>query len=201
VETILFTDMATMKKLREDFQAHLNKNNISNQKNLDKLIDTTSVATVEKSKQLVSSVILHACDISTSLRYFDLSVHWADLLFEEFFNQGDMEMAQGLEISMMCDRTTTNIAGGQAGFIQFVVLPIFYQLSEICPDINDLQIAQGLQNIETWKKRSEYERQHNEKQDRINKKLETIKKEEEKNLFKDSKSMSSAASGKSQRSI
>lgn len=96
-----------------------------------------------------------------------------------------MEKAQGLEISMMCDRTTTNIAGGQAGFIQFVVLPIFYQLNEICPEIEELQIAQGNQNIETWKIRAEYEREHNEKQDQLNKKLESIKKEEEKNLFAD----------------
>lgn len=73
----------------------------------------------------MSSVILHACDISTSLRDFETSIQWADLLFEEFFNQGDVEKAQGLKVSMMCDRDTTNIAGGQAGFIQFVVMPIF----------------------------------------------------------------------------
>jgi hypothetical protein len=33
-----------------------------------------------------TSVTLHACDISTSLRPFDLSTQWADLLFDEFFN-------------------------------------------------------------------------------------------------------------------
>lgn len=93
VETILFTDMATMKQLREDFQSHLNKFNIRKRQNTEKLIDFTNETTIEQSKQLVSSVILHSCDISTSLRYFDLSVHWADLLFEEFFNQGDMEKA------------------------------------------------------------------------------------------------------------
>ena len=49
--------------------------------------------TIEKSKQLVSSVLLHACDISTSLRDFPTSTNWADLLFEEFYNQGDMEKA------------------------------------------------------------------------------------------------------------
>mgnify|MGYP000285621147 CR=1 FL=1 len=85
-ETILFTDMATMKQLREDFQNHLNKYGIEKGKNIDKLIDFTNKKTTEKSKQLVSSVVLHACDISTSLRDFDLSVDWADLLFEEFFN-------------------------------------------------------------------------------------------------------------------
>ena len=138
---------------------------------------------MEKSKQLVSSVILHSCDISTSLRDFETSITWADLLFEEFFNQGDMEKAQGLEISMMCDRTTTNIAGGQAGFIQFVVLPIFYQLAEISPEIEELQIASGLKNIEKWKVRAEYEREVNEKEDRLNKKLEIIRKEEAQLIF------------------
>ena len=60
------------------------------------MIDTSSPETVEVSKQLVSSVTLHACDISTSLRPFDLSTQWADLLFDEFFNQGDMEKEKGL---------------------------------------------------------------------------------------------------------
>jgi len=60
---------------------------------------------------------------------------------------------------MMCDRTTTNIAGGQAGFIQFVVLPIFMQLAEISPAIEDLQIASGKRNIELWKTRTEREKQ------------------------------------------
>lgn len=81
------------------------------------MIDTSSPEAEEKSKALMSNVILHACDISTSLRDFETSVHWADLLFNEFFNQGDMEKAQGLKVSMMCDRETTNISGGQAGFI------------------------------------------------------------------------------------
>lgn len=115
----------------------------------------------------MSSVVLHACDISTSLRDFDISTQWADLLFDEFFNQGDMELAQGLEISMMCDRTTTNIAGGQAGFIQFVVMPIFAQIAEICPAIEDLQIESGKQNIEKWKVRAENERIFKERQDKI----------------------------------
>ena len=167
VESILLTDMATMKQLREDFQNHLNKFEIHDQKNVEKLIDFSSPTTLEKSKQLVSSVVLHACDISTSLRDFDISTQWADLLFDEFFNQGDMELAQGLEISMMCDRTTTNIAGGQAGFIQFVVMPIFAQLAEICPAIDDLQIESGKQNIEKWKIKAENEKIFKERQEKM----------------------------------
>ena len=80
--------------------------------NTDQLIDRSSPAAIEESKQLFSNAIIHACDISTSLREFDTSAQWANLLFEEFFNQGDMEKAQDLEVSMLCDRETTKIAGG-----------------------------------------------------------------------------------------
>ena len=75
-----------MNQLREEFQAHLNKFGIKDQANRELLIDMTDEDTIEDSKQLVSSCVLHACDISTSLRAFDISSQWADLLFDEFFN-------------------------------------------------------------------------------------------------------------------
>lgn len=86
--------MATMKQLRDEFQDHLNKFSIKDNENRDKLIDTSTPETTEVTKQLISSVALHACDISTSLRPYEISTQWADLLFDEFFNQGDMEKAQ-----------------------------------------------------------------------------------------------------------
>jgi len=128
----------------------LDKFEIKNGKNQDKLIDRSSTASEEKSKQLMTSVVLHACDISTSLRDFDTSIQWTNLLFEEFFHQGDVEKSKGLKVSPMCDRYTTDIAGGQAGFISFVVMPIFKQLSEVCPEVS-LQIENGVTNIEKWK--------------------------------------------------
>lgn len=78
-----------------------------------------------------------------------------------------MEKAQGLDISMMCDRTTTNIAGGQAGFIQFVVMPIFKQLADITPGIHALQLAIGWENIEKWKARADSEKRQKEKEDHM----------------------------------
>jgi len=56
--------------------------------------------------------LIHAADISTSIRPFEISQTWADKLFEEFFYQGDTEKAKGLSISFLCDRKTTEIAGG-----------------------------------------------------------------------------------------
>lgn len=65
---------------------------------------------------------------------------------------------------MLCDRDTTKIAGGQAGFIQFVVMPIFQQLAHISPSINDVQLANGFANIEKWKVRADAERIQAEKE-------------------------------------
>jgi len=59
-------------------------------------------------------------------------------------------------------------------------LPIFYQLADICPEINTLQIASGKTNIEKWKVRAEYEKHLKEKEDKLNQKLEAIRKDEEK---------------------
>lgn len=73
--------MASMNELRQGFQQHLDKQGIRNGENQDKLIDMTSKKSEENSKQLMTSVILHSCDISTSLRDFDTSTQWADLLF------------------------------------------------------------------------------------------------------------------------
>ena len=92
--SILSTDMAGAADLKLKFAMHCKTN------------PDHSTSTKED-KQLLSNVILHSCDISTSLRDFDVSQQWADLLF-----QGDKEKEMGLEISFLCDRTTTNIAVG-----------------------------------------------------------------------------------------
>jgi len=53
-------------------------------------------------------------------------------------------------VSFLCDRKTTQIAGGQSGFISFVVLPVFRQLSCLSPNIEEVQVAKGLKNIKQW---------------------------------------------------
>jgi hypothetical protein len=39
----------------------------------------------------------------------------------------------GLDITMLCDRKTTNIARSQIGFIDFVVMPYFDVLAQFLP--------------------------------------------------------------------
>jgi len=45
-------------------------------------------------------------DTSNSAKPLPTHQYWLDKLIEEFFNQGDTEREQGLEISPMCDRNS-----------------------------------------------------------------------------------------------
>ena len=76
-------------------------------------------------KELTLHMIFHLSDISNSLKKFEVCQKWTDLLFNEFFAQGDDERKRGIPISMMMDRTTVNVAKSQKNFIDFLILPAF----------------------------------------------------------------------------
>lgn len=54
--------------------------------------------------------LVHASDIGNPARPFDICKIWALKILSEFFAQGDREKKLGLEVSMLCDRKTTNVA-------------------------------------------------------------------------------------------
>ena len=94
-------------------------------------------------------VFIHAADISQQCRPFDVAVQWTYLLFEEFFEQGDMEKEAGLSISMLCDRAQTSVVDSQPGFINFVVAPLWNTLAEFLPAL-DGRIKCMNENIASW---------------------------------------------------
>jgi cAMP-specific phosphodiesterase 4 len=95
-------------------------------------------------------ICLHSADVSTPVREFEVVKKWTYLLFEEFFMQGDLERESGLPISMLCDRTTTNVTKSQPGFIGFVTLPLFHCLAEIMPALC-IDVEQIKSNLNQWK--------------------------------------------------
>jgi hypothetical protein len=54
---------------------------------------------------------------------------WTDLLFEEFFLQGDEERSKGMTITDLMDRATINVAKAQLGFIDVIVQPLYENFS------------------------------------------------------------------------
>jgi cAMP-specific phosphodiesterase 4/calcium/calmodulin-dependent 3',5'-cyclic nucleotide phosphodiesterase len=61
----------------------------------------------------------------------------------------------GLEITMLCDRKTTNISKSQIGFIDFVVYPYFDALTKILPQMQ-YTCDQMKANKEEWTKMIDY---------------------------------------------
>ena len=76
-------------------------------------------------KKLSTEFLFHMADISNPSKPWPLCKKWTDLLFIEFFQQGDKERELGIDISFLMDRTTTNVAKAQDGFIKNLIKPAF----------------------------------------------------------------------------
>mmetsp|Transcript_5078 Transcript_5078/g.4300 ORF Transcript_5078/g.4300 Transcript_5078/m.4300 type:complete len:171 (+) Transcript_5078:221-733(+) len=76
-------------------------------------------------KLLCMGIGIHLADISNPTKDWGLTLKWTELLFEEFFKQGDRERELGLKITDLMDRSTVNIAKAQLGFIDVVVMPAY----------------------------------------------------------------------------
>ena len=63
-----------------------------------------------KNKKTILKGLVHAADLGNPTRKFEVAKQWAECIVMEFFIQGDREKALSLEISMLCDRKTTNFA-------------------------------------------------------------------------------------------
>ena len=94
--------------------------------------------------------------MSYPTRNFAIAKRWVYLLFEEFFNQGDLEKASGLPVSFLCDREKTDIAVNQPGFLNFIVIPLFKAMTEVLPEC-DLYLTKAQENVLIWKDYQETE--------------------------------------------
>ena len=61
-------------------------------------------------KVFIMSMALHLADISHAGKRWDMCFKWTDILFIEFFSQGDKERDLGMPISYLMDRYTVNMA-------------------------------------------------------------------------------------------
>lgn len=139
IEIILATDMAKHFDLVGKFKA--------------KIMSLSSIDfTCVESRIEVLKIIMKAADVGHAAKNAVLHKKWSHLIIQEFFNQGDLEKAKGLPVSMYCDKMKTDIAKSQIGFIKNIVLPIYDSLhsslksqpvQEFC--INQLEI-----NIISW---------------------------------------------------
>lgn len=60
--------------------------------------------------------MVHCADLSNPTKPLEMYRNWVSSIMEEFFQQGDRERDQGMDISPMCDRHTATIEKSQVRF-------------------------------------------------------------------------------------
>eukprot|EP00581_Thalassiosira_minuscula_P014884 CAMPEP_0183728262 /NCGR_PEP_ID=MMETSP0737-20130205/27592_1 /TAXON_ID=385413 /ORGANISM="Thalassiosira miniscula, Strain CCMP1093" /LENGTH=506 /DNA_ID=CAMNT_0025960155 /DNA_START=207 /DNA_END=1727 /DNA_ORIENTATION=- len=97
--------------------------------------------------------LLHAADISNSIKGEETFKYWADCVLTEFFAQGDKEKDLGLPISDLCDRDTVVKADSQIGFVNYIVLPMFELLAQMIPRAKEEIVPSLERTLEYWKEK------------------------------------------------
>jgi hypothetical protein len=135
IDGILSTDMACHSKQILSMKSKLESLEISGGINVEKLIIGDNYSKKYENSQMVLSMCIHTADLSNPAKINEVFDKWTELVFNEFFAQGDIEKTKGFIPSMLCDRTTTKINKSQVGFINFVVIPQFEVMLNIMPEI------------------------------------------------------------------
>jgi len=109
-----------------------------------------------ESRKLIVNLVLHASDISNSMKPFRISRIWAWQVLEEFFQQGDAEARLGVPVQALNDRAAVNRPFSQVGFIEFLVSPLIFAAMRVLPQTEHLA-KQMLMNARSWQKQWENE--------------------------------------------
>ena len=93
----------------------------------------------DEEKLHLLETIVHCSDLSNPTKPLDQYKVWADLVFQEFFLQGDKERESGAVVSPNCDRNIVSIPDSQIAFIDYIVRPIWETLSNfVDPDVKHI---------------------------------------------------------------
>ncbi len=135
IECILSTYMANHSKTIGSVKNKLETFEINKGKNLDKMIFFDNLVKTYENQQTILNLIIHTADISNPCKPASVNKIWVDLLFVEFFSQGDAERAQNLPLSHLCDRYKTDVNQSQIVFINCIVAPTLETLLRVNPEV------------------------------------------------------------------
>ncbi|KAI8977892.1 hypothetical protein BDB01DRAFT_726827 [Pilobolus umbonatus] len=80
-----------------------------------------------------ASILIHAADISNTVKIWPLCKQWSDLIVEEFFLQGDAEKAAHIPVSPGMDRDLATQASISLKFSDYIVKPYYEGLARLLP--------------------------------------------------------------------
>jgi hypothetical protein len=148
IECVLATDMIHHAKIITQLKTKATMLEIDNGSNIDKLVNPDT-KTYFEDRQEILNLMIHLGDLSHNSKSFEISQTWTNLLYEEFYKQGDHERSLNVPISMFCDRHNSNIPKAQIGFIKGIVIPSFDVLVNFFPKLS-YTVDNLEDNIEHW---------------------------------------------------
>ncbi|ESO86557.1 hypothetical protein LOTGIDRAFT_71258, partial [Lottia gigantea] len=139
---ILSTDLALYFKKRGDFKSLVE----SGERDFDE----------PYKKDLLKAMMMTACDVAAITKPWEVQQQVAQLVANEFFEQGDLEKTQLGEKPMpMMDRDKKDdLPKMQVGFIDAICLPVYKTFAEIWPRLEPLYMG-CLTNRNNWQSMTE----------------------------------------------
>lgn len=101
-------------------------------------------------RQLLQAITMTACDLCASTKPWEQQRETVRVIFEEFYEQGDVEKAEGRQPIPMMDRTKAHeLPASQVGFLKNICIPCYDLLSTVVPGTEDMK--QGcIDNLRLW---------------------------------------------------
>ncbi|XP_078719307.1 cGMP-dependent 3',5'-cyclic phosphodiesterase [Lampetra fluviatilis] len=87
---------------------------------------------------LLLCLLMTSCDLSDQTKGWKTTRKIAELIYKEFFSQGDLEKAMGNRPSEMMDREKAYIPELQISFMEHIAMPLFKLLKDMLPGAAEL---------------------------------------------------------------
>ncbi|KAK5904553.1 hypothetical protein CesoFtcFv8_006103 [Champsocephalus esox] len=120
-------------------------------KDLQKMADDGYDPKNRNHRSMLLCLLMTSCDLSDQTKGWKTTRKIAELIYKEFFSQGDLEKAMGNRPSEMMDREKAYIPELQISFMEHIAMPIYKLLSELFPEATELYMRVAA-NREQWTK-------------------------------------------------
>ncbi|XP_053176257.1 cGMP-dependent 3',5'-cyclic phosphodiesterase [Scomber japonicus] len=120
-------------------------------KDLQKMSDDGYDPKSTTHRSMLLCLLMTSCDLSDQTKGWKTTRKIAELIYKEFFSQGDLEKAMGNRPSEMMDREKAYIPELQISFMEHIAMPIYKLLSELFPEATELY-ERVAANREQWTK-------------------------------------------------
>ncbi|XP_072040960.1 cGMP-dependent 3',5'-cyclic phosphodiesterase-like isoform X4 [Amphiura filiformis] len=98
-----------------------------------------------KCHKLLLCLLMTSADLSDQTKGWQTTKKIAELIYREFFSQGDLEKAMGLQTPEMYDREKACIPELQINFLDHIAMPVYEILHELFP-VEAKDLTDGVEN-------------------------------------------------------